>query len=1024
MGFSRHAARLRLAFLAIGLPAVLLAVPALAQTPQPSLEAQFVAGLLLRDERDIARLVSDRYVAGAEGKAEAIERRRELSRALLGAAQMQVAYRLSPDEDLALRNTILEWAGEFTEKAGKADPKVAKTQDFRTEVAMLKQRRAQLIAQVLPRISNPAKAESFREEARKLFGEAANIYEGISKEQGAAVRKLENQVPPEDAEACKKWEGEVDEKDGMWGATRLRAAICTYQLALLEGSGTRKDKILNQLDKDFVDIEFRYSFYQFVAHIHYYWGLTKLEMGKPDKAVEQFAKGIASEDTPTDVRYLCHHGRTKARVQLGLFKDALRDVELMVRGALPAFRDRFVADRVVVNAEWAVDLLGDDKLEDAGKRFSLALADARELLRIGSATRTRAMKAVVDATKSGKGAFEIDHTVLEAVADMARRDEEWAEAGDSYRQLTATAGIPRETRDTAAYYLAYCYHKQDRLLEAALAASWAADTCSKDYRYLADADTLAVSSCAKLANAETSREEDLPFFKKWLTTERLLSQQRPIEKRTRRDNPQYTLAYGFEGEKNYGRAIAEYQKIKPGDIHYDKAVFRIGECHWQLARIEAGKRNLFGAATGMVKARNAFGAALDYLQKNPGESPEDKQARRGLTGKIIFRLASIEADRSALQYGQERIRSARGAKLMDVVKETAGMMGADAGGLGNIDTRKKADAALNGLYGKRLRKAIALTDRFTVTYKSLDAYFPFVHFMRLTAFVELAEHAQAEKEAEALQAHPKTGKPLLDKIYDRLGLIHYHLGRSKLGSAVPGEREEGVQHMQKALKFTLLRIEAGGQSYDVYSFLSALASEYCPEELLGRTITVLVTGLEKAGDKELKKRSTRTLAYVLANLQLQAGQPEEALKSYKDLDSRIEAILKENPNDKAGDMQRVVKRGLADGYRTAGKYKEAIDLYNVIGRNLPKGKEDWWNIIYRVAQCNALWGKHHDAYQMVAAVHNVRPSMGGPERRQKFIAIFDDTTADKVKDRALKAKIKTMVDAMKQYKDTTEVKQD
>jgi len=989
------------------------------------LDAQVVAALVLRDEAEIAGIVADRYVAEPKSKAKRAKRLRLLSRALMQAAQLPTLYRISNDEDLNLRSGILERAEKYLAELAKTDPKVAKNRDFRVEKILLKHHRAQVIASALPGIGDRKKAETFKGKARKLFNEAIKEFQQINREQGSLVKKLIHQEPPLEKDALDKWLDRIDEEDGKWGASRLREAICKYQLAMFEDEGQVKQKLLDELDKEFEDMDSRYGYYQFIAHIRYYWGLTLIEKGKYEGALKRFTKGskdAAAAELP-DIRHLCHHGRTKALLQIAeherepatktrYYRNALKNAEKSCRLAGEAERERFIVDRIEVASKWAVARARNNKKDDETKElFSMAMQDAMTLLRANSPFKSKAMKLIVSAMKAGKGYFDdqVDYQVLEAVADIARRDEEWLDAADGYRQLGSLSNVPRKIHDKAAYFLAYSYYKMDRLLETAIAASWGADTASKEHRYLADCDKLAVGALRKLA-----KPEDASFYKKLLRRELRNSERRGI---IREGNPQFDIGYGLFKEKSYSRAIIEFSKIQPGDKAYDKALFYIGECKWKIARAKRNEPAV--AAAELVECRKAFQKALDYCSRNPGETPEDKNARKDLKGKCIYRLAKIESDPSIYQYARSRLARARGSKIGKILVQTAERLGQPTGDLGRIEERKKARAAIETMRNTGRQRVIKLTDNFTTTYNSLRDYFPYIHLTRFQAFIRIGGDegfANAEKEVEAIRNYPKDAQQILKQAMRDLVVMHH---RELRKAQARNDKTAARHHRRMCVEYLLQFIEEGGAPLSDYKLLAGLAFKDVDPEQRERVIAALGKCIAGQEDKSLEDSGLRNVVYVLAKLQADAGDKHErALEHYRKLDAYYEGIRKKKPKayGKVSGVHRAVKRSMADCFKAIGKYQEAVALYREAGQKLKPGTEDWWKIIYDLAESNALWSKGRDAFNTVDDIQKVRPSMGGPEMRRKFIVLFGEL-ANKTTDGELAAQINKMVDAMKKYVD-------
>ncbi len=1010
--------------------AVTLLVAALAGTHQAAaqeelpLDAQVVAALVLRDEQELAGIVADRYVAEAKGKATRTERLRQLSRALMQAAQLPTLYRLSHAEDLKLRSGILERAERYMADVGKIDPNVAKNQDFRVEKVLLKHHRAQVIASALPRISVPEKAATFRGKARKLFNDAIKEFQQINREQGSLVDKLERQEPPLEKVAQDKWLDRIDEEDGKWGASRLREAICKYQLAMFEDEGQGKQKLLDQLDKEFADMASRYGDYQFIAHIRYYWGLILIEKGKYEDALKRFAEGskAATAAALPDIRHLCYHGQTKALLEMAEhekepatkarhYRDALRSAERSCKLAKGGDRERFIADRVEVASKWSVAKARNNEKDEAERLFGMAMQDAMALLRANSPSKSKAMKLIVSAMKAGKGAFDdqIDYHVLEAVADIARRDEEWLDAADGYRQLGSISNVPSEIRDKAAYYLAYSYYKMDRLLETAIAASWGADTASKEHRYLADCDRLAIRVLTTLA-----KPEDASFYKELRRRELRNSERRGI---IREGNPQFEIGYGLFKEKNYSRAVIEFSRIQPGDKAYDKALFFIGECYWKINRAKRAEPII--AAAGLVQCREAFQKALDYCSRNPGETPEEKSSRKDLKGKCIFRLASIESAPSIYEHAHSRLAKARGSRIGEILEKTAKRLGQPTDGLGKIEDRSKARAAIETMRNAGRRRVITLTDNFTATYNSLRNYFPYIHFMRFQAFIRIGgdeDFANAEKEVEAIRKYPEDAQRILKQAIRDLIVMHY---RELKETEARNDKPAARHHRRMCVEYLLQLIEDGGAPFSDYEFLAGLAFKDVEPPQRDHVIAALGNCIADQEDKGLEDSGLRNVIYVLAKLQADAGNKHQlALKHYGELDAYYDGIRKEKPNvySKLSGVHRAVKRSIADCFKATGKYQDAIALYREVGQKLKPGTDDWWKIIYDLAESNALWNKAQDAFEVVDDIQKVRPSMGGPEMRRKFIVLFSELTG-KTGDKELMAQMNKIVDAMQKYVD-------
>ena len=991
------------------------------QAREADLDVQCAAALLLRGDADVADIVADRFIKSAPDQPTRAARQRQLSLMYTGSADRQIQVRLSPEEELTLRSGIIDRAARLLEEAGKADPKVARSVDFQTELAMLIQRRAQVIAASLPRLKDPAKAADSRKEAEKLFADALNRYTQLAKEQEKIVKALEDKPIPTEPEARKIQEQKLDEEDGIWGALRLRIAVLKYNVSLLEGQGgkpsDKKLKQLKELDKEFGELAYRYDYYQFIVHIYYYWGLTAIEMGATDKAIEHLTKGIKTDDLPEtlDMRLSCYEGLVKADMAKGEFGEAVKTINglLTAKPNLPG-RDRFLLARIEANAQWAMHLAGMDDTKAAGDKFGKAMEDAREMQ--SGPLKTKAMKGIAEAARAGGGAFELDPAVLEVVADSARHDEEWQEAADIYRQITTLGKVSRDLRDKAAYFLAYCYLKADRPLEAALAGSWGADTTSTtsattDWR--AQCDQLAISAFSTLAKSPNPQEAE--FYNKMLINERLRSQARGIQ---RQGSPQYDLAQQLEQASDFVKAIVEYSKIKPGEPAYDKALFRLGECQWKYVRQLKEKKSAL-VAKNISVARDYYTAAIEYCKKEPGADAAEKQLRKELTGKSLYRLAYTEADPATREFARGRIERASGLdvhkKLQDIVTETAQLLHQPTPeGLDKIATRADAATAVEKMWVTSQQRSIVLTDGFADTYPTLGEFLPLVHFLRLQCFARIEKFEEAEKELETLQEdYPDFD---LSIALDIMARIFNRLGDQYLKAKDEASRKEGDEYKGKALSAVLRRVEANAdQPFEVYQFLSALAYRYCTPEQRDAAGSAIQKALEKFPETKDNAEALRDMRYVAAKLLLESGRAADAKKIYQLLEAYYEDS---KATEKDPGPRMAVRRGLADAYKATGDYEKAVEYYRSFDRLLP-GSPEWWDVIYNLCDAYVSWQKYPEAYDLVSSIQKVRPSMGGDELRQKFIGSLQQVD-EKAKDPDVKGKAKALLEEMRKYKSEAE----
>lgn len=942
-------------------------------------DVRFGCGLAEKKFPDLAiEVLSPQLQARLEEDAD-----RKLVYAALLVAHKELGSRryteLSADAEKKLREEHLSAAARYEELLKKLEPAADPTSldgliALRNKALRLAQEAADERNEQARNRLNAQMMEAFETTIRGMVALVAKLK--------APIQKHEQDMPDWDKKAAfERWEREHRDLQDPYirAALELNRTRHMYYRALPATDRARRDPLLAKTIEELDELcaEFDQWAYSIIGRLTLCQAYT--DQRKYEDARESaepgllLAEELIKQDKTGQVKASIVPYRNKllaawayAVARLNKFDEAvarLKDVRDAANRPDPEIESR-VGEILLMKAQ-ALDAAQKKAEADAIREQAKGVLNG-----VASVDEASAQRVSSILEKFGLGGAVGYHDTLNKLEDARRRRDNEAIIQYATRLLSFGSTVPADKRAYAMTVLGSCYWQERMWYEAYTVYKHLAtspeggDDPEKWARFV---------PVALQRQFETTQDPAdrllLENARKWL-----------------RDNfggpdREFEEGRAARGKGDYTAAIEQFAKVPATSAYYESALAQIGECHVLLAK-KLRQPNPAQSAEHLEKGKAALLKFLDYVQKHPSEFPSILRRRKQIKAGAVYRLATVY-----MWPGKEDYKA-----------------------------------------------CVALTEGYTEQFPDATVLHAYVFYNRVRAFVELGELEKAETELVQLKrAASQLTETDAERQEEAKQLVSYpndllfraYVDRSQTLRKEEAELREQARALgagnEEAAKLLLEKADEAKTRADQYSdrALDIVAAAFAenPNQPFDKFLYViyqyhrqnrpndlrlyLELFLKRFGSDETltpAQREEVDKARTLIGLTLFAcgdfRLAEQALREREAaLDRAFEELRKRDREAKRSPEYWTVRLHLAKAAKelaaeSGEHWNRAMAIFVDLHKQLEEYSDNWWDVTASIAELRDIREEYDDTLLVVGRYVAVRPQLGGPAIRARYIQLL------------------------------------
>ncbi len=909
-------------------------------------ELEFAKGLTDKGFYDLA--VEQYQLLEADAKASADDRA-QASLQLADCYAKAADASTKPEQKDDLLGKAAEQLGKFL-KTYKARPEVG---DARFRVAILNQQRA-LDKDKLLQATQDAKLQAkLKEEATKLFTEAANTF-------GDMADDLEKKVSKDGPKYVDK--GKPDEAAQKtlerYLLARGQMGWTYYYLSQVYSHDPKdKDKMKKELmeaQNVFQPFLKEYPNYYISLWVQCGQGLVYRGLGDFEKSADEFRRVTMKRRTEeaNPIRHQAYYWLTETYRMAKMYDDSIRTANRFI-AEVPETYGAPIADAIKLEkaksyAEQAEVYKKDKKDKEAGENMKRANEIVAALVKTGGPYAQEAGNFLTKwgGQKAAEGPRAIERYTLgnklmnDAKAALDKQDKKTAlsnyeSALKAYKQAVEYADPEAESAMLADswYNMGQCYYFIASMMnndiinfyKAGLAFAELAQKFPEN-QFAAKAAYLAYVFFAQVyQNSPEPRDYEANLY-----MDQLAFFVEKFPKDPQAPKLAYQVGEVLLSQKKFHRAADIYANIPTYSPYYERSCYMAGNCYWL--------------------------AFLDLVIADPAKAQGEEGHK--LVDRAISRLTEF-IDWAAKQPFIDEKKEAEKKQWVALSRVRLGTIYADE-------------------FVKRPQQAIEVLKDFETLYPKEDKSFPEVVCVRVQAMAWTNQLPQAIKEMETILAKYRTHDPkAVSKAARTIGTACAAIYEKPTANLKP---EDVEAYRQYAVRYLVLSIEVNAeQPFGEYVWLGDKLMVLKDYRNAAQTYA---KGMAKWQQEIAGKVIAWATLGKIGDCYFEAQQWKPALDVYKQLDQYVKA-------DKAKELAFKSKLGLC--YESQGLWQQALDeAWEILNDRVPQGTPLWFEAKHHQIRCFLKLGQEENGWKNFAQTALFYwPEMGGPETKKLFLDTLD-----------------------------------